>query len=149
MNVSEVLGHLKRLGQLYGALLEEENRRLSAYLDGDLERVDAGRIHEEHNIGEVRRIHAALRDEFSAVPLEEVTGELPEADRLDLERGLSVLDEAMAELRAAIRRNRRYIQNSLAYSQAVLQSMFAEHPRYDGDGFVQAEGRSLRRGMRV
>lgn len=149
MNVSAVLDHLKRLGQLYGALLETENRRLRAYLDDDLERVDAGRIQEEHDIREVRKIHAALRCEFSEASLEQISGELSDTERSDLEQGLSDLDKSMVELKSTIRRNRRYIQNSLAYSQTIVQSMFAEHPRYGGDGFVRAEGRSLHRGMRV
>ena len=149
MNASVVLDHLRRLGQLYGALLDEENRRLNSYLDGDLERVDTGRIRQEHDIGEVRKIHAALRDQFSGTSLDEISGELSETERSEMRRCLGELDKAMLELKTVIRRNRRYIQNSLSYSQALMQRMFSEHPRYDGDGFVQAQGRSLHRGMRV
>lgn len=149
MNVSKVLHHLKQLSRLYGTLLDEENRRLSLYLAGDLEEVEAGHIREEYSVDEVRRIHSMLQSEFSEDSLEGISRELSEAECREVETSLADLDRSMQELKIAIRRNRRYVQNSLAYSQAVVQRMFAEHSSYDGDGFVKTGGRSLRGGMRV
>lgn len=149
MNVSAVLEQLKCLGQLYGSLLDEEKRRLECYLDGDLEQVDMGHLRETHGIEEIRKIHSALSCEFSEAALPQVFEGLPESEREDLERRLADLDGVMSELKAAARRNRRYIQNSLAYSQALAQTMFEGAPSYGGDGIVRAEGRCLSKGMRV
>jgi uncharacterized membrane protein len=149
MNVSAVIENLKQLGRLYGALLEEEKRRLDAYLGGDLVQVEDSRIRAEYGVDEVRRVHAELNGEFQDTSLQQIAGELSPEDRQALEQGLSDLDQSMRELRAAIRRNRRYLQNSLAYTQAVTQSIFAAHPSYDGEGIVRTEGRSLHKGMRA
>ncbi len=148
MNVSAVLDQLKQLGRLYCRLLEEENHRLALFVEGNLEQVEASRIDEEHNLEAVRRLHAALQCELSEVSLSRIAGALPK-EHADLRQGLADLDRTMQELRLAIRRSRRYLQNSLSYNQAVAQKLFAGHASYDGEGFVRSECRSLQRGMRV
>jgi hypothetical protein len=148
--LSELPLLLSRLLDCYRRLLAEESCRVDCYLNNDLESAAALRITEDRLLEEVRSLHERIR---------EVTGERSLGDWLhdgdaQLEQAQShvvALSRVVREVQQAVDRSRRFVFNSLVFSQALLGPLLGEEGgHYNGEGFLQTGRNAVgRRGVRA
>jgi len=147
--IENVLACLSRLVRLYAELLTAERQIIDCYLEGRLDDADRNRASQERLVGEVRTTNWMLQEELSDETLGEFLTSLPPSDRLPVESELGRLRRTTAEVSAVIRQNRRYVQNSAAFCQGILQRTFAGTDTYNGYGTLQASRGTRREGMRA
>ena len=140
---------LSQLIALYGQLLEEEVRVVEHYLSGSVEAADRSRREQGELVERVRYAHRELGLHLSDFGLSGLAGSCDRATGAVLERKRDELNRLVAELQLTIRRNHRYIQNSLACCQGILQHSLSDMSCYRGDGFLKAPGHSLHGGVRA
>jgi predicted DNA-binding protein YlxM (UPF0122 family) len=141
---------LSQLLDSYGRLLSEESRRLDCYLSRDLEAADALRISEERIVEDIRNLHAGILELTEKRSLGDLLreGEAPLGEARD---HLGALNRTVQEVQQAVDRSRRFIFNSLSFSEAILRPLLGEESgHYDGEGFLQTgRHRVARRGVRA
>lgn len=134
MNMEAFEQHLRNLVRLFGEVLESESRTVERYLAGEMDEVEWSRAQSERNLSEIQ---ARLQELKSLAEQPVPAGPDGQAAR----EALRQLREIVAEMQELARRNRRFIQNSLGYTDRMLAAMFGGNPSYDGSAVMhRAEG---------
>jgi hypothetical protein len=117
---------IQALVRLYQGLLDEETHCVELYLAGDLDGVEASRTRSERHVAEIRNWLAGLGT------LPQAGGPLERSGRTVLREAVQELRRTVAELQTLLKRNRRFVQNSLGYTDRMLEAMFGGSSSYDG-----------------
>ncbi|GAB4237642.1 MAG: hypothetical protein Kow00109_11640 [Acidobacteriota bacterium] len=134
-----MVSELRKLAALYCTLLDAEEERASAYLEGDLAKAEELLRREEGWLEEAAQSLSAIRQVWSGGAGLGWSGELPPDQRKALAEALSELRRAAQELRLSLGRQARFYQTSERFVGALLQHFPFEPSCYGTDG-------SLRRG---
>lgn len=121
---------IQALVRLYRALLDEESRCVELYLAGDLDAVEESRSRSERHVAEIRNWMAGL-----GTPPQD-GGPLERSGRTVLREAVQELRRTVAELQSLLKRNRRFVQNSLGYTDRMLEAVFGTSSSYDGAAIV-------------
>ncbi len=145
MKTETVAEVIRSLIRHYRALLEEQARCVDCFLAGDLEGVEASRARSEDHMEEVRNCLAGLGT------LPQDGGPLERSGRPALREAVQELRRTVAELQSLLQRNRRFLQNSLGYTDRMLEAMFGGGSSYDGAAVLhRSEGATASvRGVRA
>lgn len=117
---------IQSLVRLYRALLDEQTRCVEFYLAGNLEAVEESRTRSECHMQEIRTWLAGLGT------LPQAGGPLERSGRTVLREAVQELRRTVAELQSLLKRNRRFVQNALGYTDRMLEAMLGGSSSYDG-----------------
>ncbi|MFB3901870.1 MAG: flagellar export chaperone FlgN [Acidobacteriota bacterium] len=130
-------------------LLTEQGRVIDCYLEGKLDEVAHLQSRQERLLREARGFHDTLARTLAGGPLSEVARLLEAPQSEQLEQTITDLHRLLRELHLVNLRNRRFIQSSLCYSQALLQEVFSTQAAYNGGGVIGVRMSGLKRDLRV
>lgn len=120
---------VRKLVRLYSQVLEEESRSVELLLAGQLDAVQASQARSEQYLAMIRASLSELRSRPGSLAAGPAEGQ-------STRDALRELREMLAEIRELVWRNRRFLQNSLRYTDRMLEAMFGGNSSYDGAAVV-------------
>lgn len=134
-----LVSELRELAAVYRALLDAEEQRAAAYLEGDLAKAEELLRREEGWLEEAAQLLSAIRRDWTGAAGPSRLEDLDPEQRTALVEALSELRRTALELRLSLGRQARFYEASERFVGALLQQFPFEPSCYGTDG-------SLRRG---